>query len=89
MQKYTEKKADRQAFLNISSEHSKSLKTSISYSQALRIKSICSKTTDLKYHLQELKKRLVNHGYNKKSIDQQFPEVKTIDRNELLKEKNT
>ena len=46
MQKYTEKKADRQAFLNISSEHSKSLKTSISYSQALRIKNICSKTTN-------------------------------------------
>ena len=35
------------------------------------------------------KERLVNQGYNKKSIDQQFSVVKTIDRNELLKEKNT
>ena len=37
--------------------------------------------------MQELKERLVNQGYNKKSIDQQFLKVKTIDRNELLKEK--
>ena len=29
----------------------------------------------------------VNQGYNKKSIDQQFSKVKTIDRSELLKEK--
>ena len=37
--------------------------------------------------MQELKERPVNQGYNKKSIDQQFSKVKTIDRNELLKEK--
>ena len=63
------------------------MKTSIPYSQALRIKRICSKTTDFENHLQELKERLVNPGYHKKSIDQQFSKVKTIDRNELLKEK--
>ena len=63
------------------------MKTSILYSQALTIKRLCSKTTDLVYHLQELKERLVNQGYNKKSINQQFSKVKTIDRNELLKEK--
>ena len=63
------------------------MKTSIPYSQALRIKRICLKTTDFEYHLQELKERLVNQGYNKKSIDQQFSKVKKIDRNELLKEK--
>ena len=57
------------------------------YNQALRIKRICSKTTDFEYHLQELKEILVNQGYIKKSIDQQFSKVKTIDRNELLKEK--
>ena len=54
------KKIDRQTFLNISFEHPKSLKTSISYSQALRIKRICSKTIDFEYHLQELKERLIN-----------------------------
>ena len=34
-------KTDRQTFFNISSERSKALKTSISYSKALRIKKIC------------------------------------------------
>ena len=63
------------------------MKTSIPYSQALRIKSICSKTTDFEHHLQELKERLVSQGYNKNSIDQQFSKVKTIDRHELVKEK--
>ena len=29
----------------------------------------------------------MNQGYNKKSIDQKFSKVKTIDRNELIKEK--
>ena len=81
------KKPDRQTFFNIDSEHPKSLKISTAYGQALTIKRICQKTTDFGYHLQELKERLVNQGYNKKSIQHQFSKVKTIDRNELLKEK--
>ena len=73
--------------MNVNYEHPKSLKTSIPYSQTLRTKRICSKTTHFEYPLQELKEKLVNLGYNKKSIDQQFSRVKTIDRNELLKQK--
>ena len=83
------KQTDRRTLLNINSEHPKPLKTSVPYRQALRIKEICSKTIDFEYHLQELKESLVNQGCNKISIDQQFSKVKTIDRNELLKEKNT
>ena len=64
------KKTDLQTFLNINSEHPKSLKASIPFSQALRIKRICLKTTDFEHQFQELKERLVNQGYNKKSIDQ-------------------
>ena len=45
------KQTDCQTFLNINSEHAKSLKISIPYSQALRIKRICSKTTDFEHHL--------------------------------------
>ena len=37
--------------------------------------------------MQELQERLVNQVYYKKSIDKHFSKVKTIDRNELLKEK--
>ena len=77
------KNPDRQTFLHINPEHTKSLNTSILHSQALRIKRICSKTTDL----QELKERLVNQGSNKKSIDQESSKVKTMYRNELVKEK--
>ena len=63
------------------------MKTSIPYNQALRIKKICSKLTNFEYHSQKLKERLVNRGYNKISIDQQLSKVKTINRNELLREK--
>ena len=59
------------------------MNTSILHSQALRIKRICSKTTDL----QELQERLVNQGSNKKSIDQESSKVKTMHRNELVNEK--
>ena len=79
------KKTDRQKFVNINSEHPKSLKASIPHSQTLRIKRFCSKATDFEHHLQELKEKLVNQGYNKKSIDRQFSKVKTIDRTGLLK----
>ena len=67
---------DLQTFLNINSEHPKSLKASIPCPQALRVKRICSKTADFEHHMQELKERLVNQGYNKKYIDQQFSKVK-------------
>ena len=37
--------------------------------------------------MRELKEKLVNQGYNQKSIDPQFSKVNKIDKNELLKEK--
>ena len=52
--KIYKKNPDLQIFLNINSEHPESLKTSILYSEALRIKKICWKTTDFEYDLQEL-----------------------------------
>ena len=66
---YINTKTDRQTFLNINSEHTESLKTSISYTHFIKIKRISLKTTEFEYRLQELKERLVNQGYNKKSID--------------------
>ena len=81
------KNPDRQTFLHNNPEHPKSLNTSILHSQTLRIKRICSKTTDFEYYLLELKERLVNQGSNKKSIDQESSKVKTMHRNELVKEK--
>ena len=37
--------------------------------------------------MQKLKERFVKQGYNKNPIDQQFSKVKTIGRNEVLKDK--
>ena len=39
------KPTHQQAFLHANSEHPRSLKNSISYSQALKLKTICSTTT--------------------------------------------
>ena len=44
------KKTDCQTFLNSNLEHPKWLKNSIPYSQALRIKRICSTKKDFDYH---------------------------------------
>ena len=51
------KKTDCQSFLNINSEHPKSLKNSITYSQALQITRICSTKKDFDHHLRELRER--------------------------------
>lgn len=75
-------------FFSINSEYPKSLKSSIPYSHTLRIKIICLKKPYLEYHLQDLA-RFIKQGYNKKIINQQFSEVKAIDRKQLLKEKDT
>ena len=53
-----EKKADLQKSRNINSQQPKSLKNIITYSDALPIKRICSKTTRFEYYLPELKERL-------------------------------
>ena len=53
-----EKKADLQKSRNINSQQPKSLKNIITYSHALPIKIICSKTTGFEYYLPELKERL-------------------------------
>ena len=41
------KPTDQEAFLHAKSEHPRSLKTRIPYSQALRLKKICSTSTEL------------------------------------------
>ena len=56
------KKHDRQNFLHINSEHTKSLKNSIPYSQPLRIKQICTKLKDFEHHYKELKQRFLEQG---------------------------
>ena len=78
------KKADRQTFLKINSEHPKSLKNSVPYSQALRIKRICSTKKDFYHHSRKLTDRFLKQGYDQKLVDEQLEKVDKLVRDDLL-----
>ena len=63
------KQTDQQSFLHIDSEHLKSLTDSIPYSQALRIKQICTTSKDFEHHFKELKQQFPEQGYNSELLD--------------------
>ena len=81
------KKTDYQTFLNINSEHPKSLKNSIPYSQALRVKRICSTKKDFDHHSRELKERFLKQGCDQKLADELLERVDKLTRDDLLQEK--
>ena len=58
---------DRQNYLHAKSPHL-SLKKSISYSQALRTKRVCSTFDEYKKHSNNLVKRFVEKGYKENII---------------------
>ena len=57
------KPTDQQAFLHGKSEHSRSLKSSISYSQALRLKTICSTSTEFDKNCAIVKQKFLDRQY--------------------------
>ena len=62
-----------------------SLKKSISHSQALGIKRICSTFDEYRKHSQDLIKRFVEKGYNESTVRKQIETVDHLDRSLLLK----
>ena len=78
------KSCDRQTFLNAKSEHPYSLKKSIPYSQAHRIRRICSTFQQYHSHSSELIEQFVNKGYKKDVATQQIQKVDQLDRKQLL-----
>ena len=52
------KETDRQNFLQINSEHTTSLKNSISYSKVLRVKHTCSTVENFTLYCSELKEKV-------------------------------
>ena len=74
------KKTDCQTFFKINSEHPKSLKNSIPYSQTFRIKRISSIKKDFDHHSRELKKKFLKQGYDQKLIDEQSEKVDKLVR---------
>ena len=54
------KSTDRQNFIHIDLDHPKSLKDSISYNQALRIKRICTTPNDFNHYCEELESKALS-----------------------------
>ena len=67
------KLTDQQSYLHAHSKHPKSLKISIPYSQALKIKTICS--------------TLMERGYEGNILKDKIDKVDNIDRKDLLRKK--
>ena len=81
------KPSDRRNFLHYKSAHLKALKDNITHSQALRIKRICSETSEVIKHLKDLKDTSIKRGYQSKVLDHQFERAMSMDRKILLENK--
>ena len=82
------KPTDRRNFLHYTSAHPRSLIKSILYSQAFRLKNICTETSKIFKNLQLLKKPFINPGFNKKLLDTDFQRLSENERNALLPPKS-
>ena len=80
---------DRKSYLHRTSEHPKTLKQSIPYSQALRLKRICTTEEDFAEQSKALTKRLVERSYNDIEIQQKISNSFTIERAHVLNQKKT
>ena len=79
-----QKPTDRHNFLHHKSYHPSSTKKSLPYSQALRIRRICSSIKDEKSALEKLKEQFKARGYNEHSIQEAIQRAETPNRQELL-----
>ena len=81
------KPTDQQSCLYAHSDHPKSLKISMPYSQALRIKTTCSTLTEYKKHCAILQQKFIERGYEKNILKDKIDKVDNIDRKDLLRKK--
>ena len=79
-----QKPTDRHNFLHHKSYHPSSTKKSLPYSQALRIRRICSSVEDEKLALEKLKDQFKARGYKETLINEAVQRAETRDREELL-----
>lgn len=78
------KPTDRQSYLHNKSYHPSSCKRSIAYSQALRIRRICSEDSEFKIHTDKLLEKLMERGYDKNTVQEQIAKAQQTPRNSLL-----
>jgi len=78
------KPTDSHNYLLYNSAHPKRCKESIPYSQFLRIKRICSKTTDYDRHIVTLSKHFLRRGYPIQLLEEAAIKARRLDRDKLL-----
>ena len=85
------KPTDRKAYLHRKSYHPSSTKKSIAFSQACRLRRICTDLTDFWEHANKLKNDLVARGYKEHEVSREIQRAAELDRRTLLtyKEKET
>ena len=81
------KQTDRQNYLHARSEHPKLLKDSMPYSQALRIKRICSSQQEFLSHTAKMINQFQKRGHDRSLIEQQINKANLQERKQLLNEK--
>ena len=79
------KPTDRHSFLYQKSYHPRSTKNAIPFSQALRIKRICSKDDDYKEGITKLKQQFIERGYKEAELQVSLNKANCIAREDLLK----
>ena len=83
------KPTDKHQYLHSTSCHPPHCKTSIAYSQALRLRRICSNDSDFLRHSQVLKTHIVSRGHSSRAVHQAIKKVKSMPRLSVLSEKPT
>ena len=78
------KPTDKHIYVQSKSNHPTSVKNSLPYGLALRIKRICSRERDYLKHREELKTRLRKRGYSSRFLESQICKVDKLERSNLL-----
>ena len=82
------KPTNQQTYLHAQSNYPKSLKDSISYSQTLRIKTICSTTSEFNKNFEIITKKFKERGYPQNLVNEQVNKLKIMKRNQLKVNQN-
>ena len=81
------KPTDRRAYLHSKSYHPTSTKKAIAFSQASRLRRICTSLEDFWEHANKLKEDLLNRGYRNVDLSREIERAATLERADLLKYK--
>ena len=87
--KYSKKEiTDRNAYLHFNSYHLVKQKENIPFGQFLRAKKICSKKQDAEDSIKGIETKFIQRGYPRNRLHTQKEIVKSINRQDLLQEKD-